>query len=283
MDTLTLDGEKYLSSKYAAKVTGYAKDYVGQLCREGRVDARLVGRNWYVREQSIRAHRFGQEGGATESASRSIGQTEKEAAVRSVRYTAEDATPLPRVADVLSETRNASVHAASVHTETAHHLPAMQQAWQEWFAKIKTSQPEEDKGDQQLPTAIADDSSRADATVAEVRDQEVASEAGEEVSVRRIRPAPPARPTQFVDIRPRVSEGHAPHARVVENALNEHEEEVAAELMELLPQRSIARALNIALMVAALIAFLIVAVNFVYKNSGNPFSFVTGTSVYTAK
>jgi hypothetical protein len=50
MDELTLDDKAYLSSKRAAQVTGYAKDYVGQLCREGRVEARLVGRNWYVLE-----------------------------------------------------------------------------------------------------------------------------------------------------------------------------------------------------------------------------------------
>ena len=59
MDELTFDGQVYVSSKRAAQITGYAKDYVGQLCREGRVIARLVGRNWYVLESSIREHRFG--------------------------------------------------------------------------------------------------------------------------------------------------------------------------------------------------------------------------------
>lgn len=61
MDTLTVDDQIYLSSKRAAELTGYAKDYIGQLCREGRVKARLVGRSWYVLESSIRAHRFGSE------------------------------------------------------------------------------------------------------------------------------------------------------------------------------------------------------------------------------
>ena len=59
MDELTFDDQIYLSSKRAAQITGYAKDYVGQLCREGRVVARLIGRNWYVLESSIREHRFG--------------------------------------------------------------------------------------------------------------------------------------------------------------------------------------------------------------------------------
>jgi len=59
MDELVIDDKKYVSSKQAAKLTGYAKDYVGQLCREGRVQAQLVGRAWYVLESAIQDHRFG--------------------------------------------------------------------------------------------------------------------------------------------------------------------------------------------------------------------------------
>src|SRR3989344_3577258 len=59
MDEILIGEKKYVSSKQAAKMTGYAKDYVGQLCREGRVPARLVGRSWYVLESAIQDHRFG--------------------------------------------------------------------------------------------------------------------------------------------------------------------------------------------------------------------------------
>ena len=59
MDEILIEEKKYISSKRAAKITGYAKDYVGQLCREGRVPARLVGRSWYVLESAIQDHRFG--------------------------------------------------------------------------------------------------------------------------------------------------------------------------------------------------------------------------------
>lgn len=59
MDEILIDEKKYVSSKQAAKITGYAKDYIGQLCREGRVPARLVGRGWYVLESAIQDHRFG--------------------------------------------------------------------------------------------------------------------------------------------------------------------------------------------------------------------------------
>ena len=59
MDEILIEEKKYVSSKRAAKITGYAKDYIGQLCREGRVPARLVGRSWYVLETAIQDHRFG--------------------------------------------------------------------------------------------------------------------------------------------------------------------------------------------------------------------------------
>jgi hypothetical protein len=59
MEELDIDGKKYIPTKVAAKLTGYAKDYVGQLCREGRVECRLVGRSWYILESSILEHRFG--------------------------------------------------------------------------------------------------------------------------------------------------------------------------------------------------------------------------------
>ncbi|MBU6321399.1 MAG: hypothetical protein KGI78_03630 [Patescibacteria group bacterium] len=59
MEEITLDDKKYVSSKRAAQITGYAKDYIGQLCREGYVEGRRVGRSWYVLESAIKDHRFG--------------------------------------------------------------------------------------------------------------------------------------------------------------------------------------------------------------------------------
>lgn len=56
-DALIFSGKSFISSKRAAQLMGYTKDYVGQLCRNGKVEARLVGRTWYVNEASIEAHR----------------------------------------------------------------------------------------------------------------------------------------------------------------------------------------------------------------------------------
>lgn len=57
MDSVTLDGKIYTKAKKAARVVGYASDYVGQLCRNGSIDARMIGKTWYVEEQSLRSHK----------------------------------------------------------------------------------------------------------------------------------------------------------------------------------------------------------------------------------
>ena len=50
MEELIFAGNKYISSKRAAKLTGYTTDYIGQMCRAEKMDCRLVGRNWYINE-----------------------------------------------------------------------------------------------------------------------------------------------------------------------------------------------------------------------------------------
>ncbi len=137
MDELTIDEKVYVSSKRAAKITGYAKDYVGQLCREGRVDARLVGRNWYVLEASIMEHRFG----ATPT-------DQKEPAAETVREATE---PAIQISKAVTDTWDApsyqpEVPAVLPSLEVKESIPTadtrkvvseMQEAWQEWFAERK--------------------------------------------------------------------------------------------------------------------------------------------------
>ncbi|GEM_PF-915938 len=57
MDTVTLDGVEYVKAAVAAKQFRYTADYIGQLCRGKKVDARLVGRTWFVNIQSIKDHK----------------------------------------------------------------------------------------------------------------------------------------------------------------------------------------------------------------------------------
>jgi len=108
MDELVIGEKKYISSKRAAEITGYAKDYIGQLCREGRVEARLVGRSWYVLDTSITEHRFGK----TED-TKEITVAEVTAAPEqpipswdAPRYAAEEVSPLPVLKRPMRSTLN---------------------------------------------------------------------------------------------------------------------------------------------------------------------------------
>ena len=130
MNELTLDGKTYVSSRRAADITGYAKDYVGQLCREGHVEARLVGRNWYVLESSIREHRFGK-------SSESRG-TNKEPipAWNQPKYIAEEPTQLPTFAptEVIAD-EPVTPTTAEGPKQPATILSDMEYAWRDWFTQ----------------------------------------------------------------------------------------------------------------------------------------------------
>jgi len=56
VNELLIKGKKYISSKRASELTGYAKDYIGQLVRMGKLPAQRVGRSWYVEEGSLLIH-----------------------------------------------------------------------------------------------------------------------------------------------------------------------------------------------------------------------------------
>jgi hypothetical protein len=59
METVVLDGVSYVKASVAAEQFRYTQDYIGQLCRGKKIDARLVGRTWFVNIDSIKAHRRG--------------------------------------------------------------------------------------------------------------------------------------------------------------------------------------------------------------------------------
>ncbi|MDD5165368.1 MAG: hypothetical protein PHG25_02415 [Candidatus Pacebacteria bacterium] len=55
-DQIIIDGKMYLSSRRGAEIAGYSWDYIGQLCRARKVDAKMIGRTWYVEKGSILKH-----------------------------------------------------------------------------------------------------------------------------------------------------------------------------------------------------------------------------------
>ena len=50
---MILSNRKYVTTKRAARVTGYAQDYVGQLIRSGKLKATKVGKAWFVAEDEV--------------------------------------------------------------------------------------------------------------------------------------------------------------------------------------------------------------------------------------
>lgn len=130
MDEIIIEEKRYISSKQAAKMTGYAKDYIGQLCREGRVPARLVGRSWYVLEAAIQDHRFGT--AAVEPEVKAPPEAEVSAPLSShmqtPRYIVGTEDTLPPINE-LKEAVTAEEEAIQVE-ETPGNL---QESWHAWF------------------------------------------------------------------------------------------------------------------------------------------------------
>jgi hypothetical protein len=56
-DEVVIDGKTYISASRAAKISGYNSDYIGQLCRKGILDSRMVGRLWFVCEDSLKSYK----------------------------------------------------------------------------------------------------------------------------------------------------------------------------------------------------------------------------------
>ena len=50
---IEIDGVSYVSSKRAAHISGYAQDYIGQLCRAGLIQAQRIGGLWYLTLDSL--------------------------------------------------------------------------------------------------------------------------------------------------------------------------------------------------------------------------------------
>ncbi len=57
MEVLNVNGKSYVKASVLARQLGYTSDYIGQLCRGNKVDAKLVGRSWYVEKKSIESHK----------------------------------------------------------------------------------------------------------------------------------------------------------------------------------------------------------------------------------
>lgn len=193
MNEITIGDKLYISSKRAAEITGYAKDYVGQLCREGHVDAKMVGRSWYVYEPSIRAHRFGVEAESLEEKG-----AEGEEAVESEDTAKEQQIAAPSD-DASTQESDSTWQKPTYSSELPQELPElqapayvepaapteqtltdMQAAWREWFERkqeiVETPEVESPEGEESPYEASGDADEDADDLDEEVKEEEMEGE-----------------------------------------------------------------------------------------------------------
>ena len=130
MDEIIIEEKRYISSKQAAKITGYAKDYIGQLCREGRVPARVVGRSWYVLDSAIQDHRFGNP--VVESDEKIAPVTE------TPRYTSPTEEVLPSINQLTAAPKALS----NEPIEENNPVEPLQDSWRAWFERVEEAATE---------------------------------------------------------------------------------------------------------------------------------------------
>ena len=146
MDEILIEEKKYVSSKRAAKITGYAKDYIGQLCREGRVPARLVGRSWYVLESAIHDHRFGNPE-PTVAPLKDVSQ-KSIASWEPPRYEVSRADVLPSINRLQSPEAPILVTTEAPIDDRGH----LQDSWKMWFDRVTDESvqvPEQEEGERE--------------------------------------------------------------------------------------------------------------------------------------
>jgi len=135
MDEILIGEKKYVSSKQAAKVTGYAKDYIGQLCREGRVPARLVGRSWYVLESAIHDHRFGEQ--KSEQEAQDASKEAPQAFPQTWEAPRYSTAPVEEEIPSVNRLRDADEGVQEGDSVSQH----LQDSWKAWFDRVADAAP----------------------------------------------------------------------------------------------------------------------------------------------
>ena len=60
-DEIYLDGVRYISAGDSAALSGFTRDYIARLCKDGKISGRRVGKQWYANLESLQKFILGQE------------------------------------------------------------------------------------------------------------------------------------------------------------------------------------------------------------------------------
>jgi hypothetical protein len=55
-EAISIEGKEWISTSRASEIAGYSRDYVAQLCRQGKIRSLMSERAWWVDESSLRKH-----------------------------------------------------------------------------------------------------------------------------------------------------------------------------------------------------------------------------------
>ncbi len=93
---LFIEGKNYISVRRASQETGYAQDYIGQLCRQKKIPAKLVGRTWFVDIESLNKYKDGSLLSVTKETPNKI-EKPADLGSTSINYVAEKQVELPKL------------------------------------------------------------------------------------------------------------------------------------------------------------------------------------------
>jgi hypothetical protein len=134
MDVLSVGGKDYVKASVIARDLGYTADYVGQLCRNRKVNAKLVGRTWYVDRNSIHLHK--------ENRYRSTHSKSIESLKESI--------------EVVTTESSTSIPIRTLHSATASPRFAKKPAYTEYSEDPSELIPEVSKAGVSIPVGLAD-------------------------------------------------------------------------------------------------------------------------------
>ncbi|MBI5003521.1 helix-turn-helix domain-containing protein [Candidatus Kaiserbacteria bacterium] len=105
-DEIFFDGMHYVSAREAAESSGFTRDYVGRLCRDGKVCGKRIGKLWYVDKNSFQAFLTTQEYSKSKSRQTLSEQRRNEYHRALASFQDERRTSLTMVEPMISKSQN---------------------------------------------------------------------------------------------------------------------------------------------------------------------------------
>ncbi|MDP3645534.1 MAG: hypothetical protein Q8R25_00395 [bacterium] len=135
---VAFDGKDYISTSRASEITGYHKDYIGQLARDGAILSKQVGNRWFVERESILSHKKAKDALLGAVQSESVGLSRHEAkeveypeslnnlsysgAGPFLKYTSDDGDFFPLITETKADDKSSNIALGVERDLSRHHL-----------------------------------------------------------------------------------------------------------------------------------------------------------------